>query len=1092
VCARRAALTVFCLCLLAYGWFVYRGPHHNPDSRLALTYSLVERGRLDIDPYAQTTLDRASVGGHYYSDKAPGVSFLLAPLYAALRLALPADSVLIAGLPSPEGPDRFLLRYLLTFLGIGVPAAAGAAVLFFWLGRLEPRVEPRLAVAIGYALGSPAYPFAVAAFGHVPAGLCLFAAWALSHGWYVRALDPSKLGGAARHEPTGGYLARRQPSPRLRWALAGFLLAAAAAIEYPAAAAGAALVAILLRRERGRRRALGWLAAGAAPILAGLAGYHVAAFGAPWSVGYAHLAPGTEYVAGQAQGLLGLSWPRPHVALALLAGLHRGLLVHAPWLALALPGAWLLWRAGRRDEVLAAGAVLAVLLGINAGYYLWDGGASWGPRHLVPALPFLAVLALPAAARWPRLSWTLILGSVVLTVAAVATSTLPDSEVAIPLRDALWPAAFAGRVTNNWGELAGLSGWRGLVPALAAASLLIAWLVGARRAAGWLVPVLWTLLAAAVLNRSYLEYAEGYYLYLGARLAAGTRLYAQAASTQPPLLPMIIALLWRVQPDVYLPRLLALGCYLATALLAGRLARSLSPSPWATGLAATIAALLPLGAGAPQVLDANAALAPLAPAVALLWLRRQPAAAALAGLLAAAGLSIKLTFLPFAAAPFAGAALLALLRARLSPAPATTRGLLAWYLAALALAGGLELAAWLAWSGRAALDGFFGEAESPLLWPSALLAAIQLAQLEGLAWALAAGFWWHAWRQCRLSPVLEHQPDGRGQDGVDERRRTEDEGRKMKGGSRFALFARAAAPVVAGTPAAPARCSPSNTLRPSPFVFRHQDVAGVLGFGLAAATLPLFTAHQGTFAGVARPAEPFVAAFAAAALVELGLRAARAIPRRPVAAGWITLALAAATLVVPAERSLSTLLRPQAIDPARVLDWLAQPNDGASEPLLAPPYYAALAGRPLLFDYADWTVLGMRATADVPREAALAADLVRRLDAGSIRVAADFRLRYIPGVADALAQHYVAAGDDGDLPARSVTFFVPRASSVEEKSQTARASAGQTSRLSEGQRATSGSVASPAMARPAAAGQTVRRARSRLSNGTSSSTEFHS
>src|SRR5581483_11609370 len=147
-----------------------------------------------------------------------------------------------------------------------------------------------------------------------------------------------------------------------------------------------------------------------------------------------------------------------------------------------------------------------------------------------------------------------------------------------------------------------------------------------------------------------------------------------------------------------------------------------------------------------QVLDANAALAPLAPAVALLWLRRQPAAAALAGLLAAAGLSIKLTFLRFAAAPFAGAALLALLRARLSPAPATTRGLLAWYLAALALAGGLELAAWLAWSGRAALDGFFGEAESPLLWPSALLAAIQLAQLEGLAWALAAGFWWHAWR----------------------------------------------------------------------------------------------------------------------------------------------------------------------------------------------------------------------------------------------------------------------------------------------------------------------------------------------------------
>ena len=41
------------------------------------------------------------------------------------------------------------------------------------------------------------------------------------------------------------------------------------------------------------------------------------------------------------------------------------------------------------------------------------------------------------------------------------------------------------------------------------------------------------------------------------------------------LLPVAVSLLWRVAPDVYLPRLLAILLYLVTALLAGRLAQRL-------------------------------------------------------------------------------------------------------------------------------------------------------------------------------------------------------------------------------------------------------------------------------------------------------------------------------------------------------------------------------------------------------------------------------------------------------------------------------------------------------------------------------------
>ena len=54
-------------------------------SRLALTESIVLRGHVDIDPYWQLTTDRAFQGGHWYSDKAPGVSLLAVPILEAVR-----------------------------------------------------------------------------------------------------------------------------------------------------------------------------------------------------------------------------------------------------------------------------------------------------------------------------------------------------------------------------------------------------------------------------------------------------------------------------------------------------------------------------------------------------------------------------------------------------------------------------------------------------------------------------------------------------------------------------------------------------------------------------------------------------------------------------------------------------------------------------------------------------------------------------------------------------------------------------------------------------------------------------------------------
>jgi hypothetical protein len=231
-------------------------------------------------------------------------------------------------------------------------------------------------------------------------------------------------------------------------------------------------------RPRDRVRALALFGAGAVPPLLGLAAYQTAAFGAPWSSGYAHVTNPT-FAAGMAHGILGVGWPRPQVALALLFGRARGLLYVAPVLALAIVGLVRGVRDGqtRRRAVTASAMVIAFLL-MNAGYYMWWGGAAWGPRHMVPALPFLGLgfaWLLPAPG-WQR-GWQgdLFVGllglSVLNQLAAVVVSPLAPPEGDL-LFGHVYRHLFRGEVAilpgaANVGLFLGLRGPLSLLPLLA-------------------------------------------------------------------------------------------------------------------------------------------------------------------------------------------------------------------------------------------------------------------------------------------------------------------------------------------------------------------------------------------------------------------------------------------------------------------------------------------------------------------------------------------------------------------------------------------------------------------------------------------------
>jgi hypothetical protein len=77
-----------------------------------------------------------------------------------------------------------------------------------------------------------------------------------------------------------------------------------------------------------------------------------------------------------------------------LVGPARGLIWYSPILLLAVPGALWFWRHARPVFAFVAAVALIYIL-LYGKWYMWHGGYSWGPRFIVPLMPFLALWVAP-------------------------------------------------------------------------------------------------------------------------------------------------------------------------------------------------------------------------------------------------------------------------------------------------------------------------------------------------------------------------------------------------------------------------------------------------------------------------------------------------------------------------------------------------------------------------------------------------------------------------------------------------------------------------------------------------------------------------
>ncbi len=463
-------------------------------------------GRSEIDRWQWETRDKAWVGGHFYSVKAPGLAALTLPAYLALDAAgaktVARDAAANARLADrprwdpPEQPDLSQYAYsaarahrveiriehetpivwALTLVGAVIPAIALLLLVRWVTERIEPGYGTAAAITLG--LGTIVFTFAAEYFSHVIAATLGFAAFALL---FREREGPARTG--------------------LVWA-AGFLAGLAICFEYPLGLVAAILFAYALARPRRPRRAAAYAAGaaiGAAPALA----FNWWALGSPLRFAYSH-AVAVQGLTGHAvlglnsSGFFGIDLPQPGAALDLLVA-SRGLLTLTPVLVMAVVGAVSLRKRGRAAEAAVIGAVGITYFLYNTGYWLPFGGGSPGPRFLIPALPFLAIGLGSAYRRLPAVTLALAIPSVIFMVAGALTYPLIGDN-----GTGIWANQLGdGTLEHTLLTVLGVqNGWLAVAPVLAAVAtaIVFAALATPRTRLGSVRPALASVLGWAVVS----------------------------------------------------------------------------------------------------------------------------------------------------------------------------------------------------------------------------------------------------------------------------------------------------------------------------------------------------------------------------------------------------------------------------------------------------------------------------------------------------------------------------------------------------------------------------------------------------------------
>jgi hypothetical protein len=453
---KRIENTLLYVSLFSYAYF-YQASDQSTAARFDLIRSVLERRTLWIDGFCgYNTADIISIGGHYYSVKAPGTSLTgllpwsIVSWFFSVPLAARNEPLMWA-----------LVTYFTILISISLPVALLVVVIYRFGKALGATPGRSAGIALIMAFATILFPYATEMTGEPVAAVCLTTSFYLV------------------------FSAATQPD-RLRAAFAGFLAGWAVLGDFPSFLVAAAIGLYALRKLPKWEQVFSF-ALGAGMVAGILMLYNWGAFGGPFFMSYqGYKLPENQQFPEQAVGFVGLTYPRLKILWNVLIDPQRGLFFCNPVLLLIIPGLVYFWRSGKHAEFFVVlEAILAFVL-FNASFgesiVSWGGGTATGPRQVTPAMPFfaLALVFLPPIYNYVMAALAGL--STLYMLAAVSTNPHFPYEYDNPVWQFALPHYFRGdfsfnrdtyfgggnvfgdSVAFNLGKLMGLPGPLQLVP----------------------------------------------------------------------------------------------------------------------------------------------------------------------------------------------------------------------------------------------------------------------------------------------------------------------------------------------------------------------------------------------------------------------------------------------------------------------------------------------------------------------------------------------------------------------------------------------------------------------------------------------------
>lgn len=336
-------LTVFFLFnLLLSSYYIDVWHNSNTTSRVLPVLSVVRDGTLQIDKYSDKTIDKSFVNGHYYSDKAPFPSFLVIPFYSVYYYLFNNQNDLsFESIAKPV--------YIIGGILCGsIPFAIIILITFLYVHEEHTNYSVAM-LSMLPIYGSFIFIFSGTFFSHVFSGALLLLA-------YV-------------------FLKYRK-----KYFLAGVFSGLGFVSELPIGLIVFIWTIQIYLNEKSFRNTWNFIL-GTLPSLLLLLFYNYKLTGNPTDILYNHI-PVVDF---PSENFLGFRYPSISALWKLIFSWYRGILFYMPILILIIVQFFRFYQfhlKGLLKNYLFI-IVIAYLLLISS-HEIWDGGWSYGPRHLIP------------------------------------------------------------------------------------------------------------------------------------------------------------------------------------------------------------------------------------------------------------------------------------------------------------------------------------------------------------------------------------------------------------------------------------------------------------------------------------------------------------------------------------------------------------------------------------------------------------------------------------------------------------------------------------------------------------------------------------